>query len=243
MKLIKLNAIDSTNTYLKELNKNMTLEDELIVLTNEQTKGRGQHGNHWQSTKGKSLVFSVFKRFTNLGVMDQINCLFAVSLGVMNALEKLGIPNLSIKWPNDIMSDTKKVCGILIENQIKSNKVTAAIIGIGINVNETEFDQLPKASSLFLMSGKAFKLEDVLEVVTNNIFYELNKLSTESFDILRAQYESVLFRRFDKSVFEDTVGNQFKGSINGITGLGALIIEKEDKSLVEFQSQEIKLLF
>ena len=164
MNIIKLNAIDSTNSYLINLSKEVKLEDPTIVITNKQTKGRGQHGTSWQSVPQQSLLFSMFKRFEDLPSNKISSITYAVSLGVENALKKCKIPNIVIKWPNDIMSRSKKMAGILIENQIKQGNVVSSVIGLGINVNEEKFKSLPQATSMFLATGNKFDLNEVLQL-------------------------------------------------------------------------------
>ena len=134
----------------------MNLEDPTIVITNNQTKGRGQHGTSWQSVPQQSLLFSMFKRFENLPTNKISSITYAVSLGLENAFKKYKIPNITIKWPNDIMSRSKKMAGILIENQIKQGNVVSSVIGLGINVNEKKFKSLPQATSMFLATGNKF---------------------------------------------------------------------------------------
>ena len=137
MNIIKLNAIGSTNTYLKNLCKNTGVSDCTLVVANEQTQGRGQMGASWQSRQGQSLTFSMLKRFNRLHISDNAAIAFGVSIAVKSVLEKLKVPAVSIKWPNDIMSYGQKLCGILIENQLEGNHVVSSIIGVGLNVNET----------------------------------------------------------------------------------------------------------
>ena len=117
--LIKLNAIGSTNDWLKNKLKSGNCHDGDVVWTMNQTKGRGQHSNVWSSDSQKNITFSVFKRFSGLNSYDSflINC--AVTLAIIETLEKFKIPNLKIKWPNDILSANNKIGGVLIENIIK----------------------------------------------------------------------------------------------------------------------------
>ena len=158
MRIVKLNAIDSTNSYLKELSTTESLDDYTAVLAKNQTKGRGQLGAIWNSKESKNLTFSVFKDFSSykFGVPFYISLVTALAL--LKTLESFGIPRLTVKWPNDILSADKKICGILIENVIKQNNINASIIGIGLNVNQLVFDNLPRASSLKLISGKHFDI-------------------------------------------------------------------------------------
>ncbi len=243
MKIIKLNAIDSTNTYLKEASKNVTLEDGIVVVTNKQTEGRGQMGAKWQSKEGLSLSFSVFKRFDALSINEQSCISFVVSVGVKNALQKLQIPEVSIKWPNDILSYQKKLCGILIENQLEGNKIISSVIGIGLNVNETEFQELPFATSMKLASGNSYNLDEVLQIVFEEVLKEL--LSVENSETLsvKKKYEADLFRIDRVSVFENSEGYQFNGIIRGITNTGKLKVEIENETIQVYGLKEIKMLF
>jgi len=243
VKIIKLNAIDSTNSYLINLGKNKELEDQTIVQANEQKKGRGQQGAVWQSVSQQSLTFSVFKRFDTLSVSAISSITYAVSLGVQKALKKLLIPKVEIKWPNDIMSQSKKVAGILIENQVKQGKIVSSVIGIGINVNEEHFKNLPQAISMRLATGAKYNLDEVLYEVSEAVFSELNAIKTNSFSELKTRYEASLFRKESISVFETLDGIRFNGKIIGVTDTGELIIENKDDVLTTYQLKEIKLLF
>ena len=176
MDIIKLNAIDSTNSYLLNLSRAVHLEDPTIVITNNQTKGRGQHGTSWQSVPQQSLLFSVFKRFEDLPSNKIPNITYAVSLGLENAFKKYKIPNITIKWPNDIMSRSKKMAGILIENQWKGSLLEVAIVGIGINVNQVNFDDLQGVTSLSLLGSKNYDLKEVLTKVFEKIEFYYNLL-------------------------------------------------------------------
>ena len=120
MQLIKLDAIDSTNEFLKGLSSNQLLENFTVVTAENQTKGKGQMGAIWNSEPSKNLIMSVLVTdfVTDINQIFDIN--IVVSVSIIQVLQDLNIPELSIKWPNDIMSYNKKIGGILIENSIKS---------------------------------------------------------------------------------------------------------------------------
>ncbi|MBV1923335.1 MAG: biotin--[acetyl-CoA-carboxylase] ligase [Flavobacteriaceae bacterium] len=243
MNIIKLNAIDSTNSYLIELSKSTLLKDETIVLAKEQTKGRGQMGASWYSKAGETLTFSIIKRFNSLSILHQANISLAVSLGIQKAMTTLFISNVSIKWPNDILSDEKKMAGILIENQVKQGNVTASIIGVGLNVNNELFENLPQATSMYLSSKKKYNMDLVLNVICDCILFELSQLEKTSFSELKEKYEMFLFRKDKITVFENLSGVKFNGKIKGINQTGQLLIETEDNPLQEFNLREIKMLY
>ncbi len=243
MDIIKLNAIDSTNSYLLNLSRAVHLEDPTIVITNNQTKGRGQHGTSWQSVPQQSLLFSVFKRFEDLPSNKIPNITYAVSLGLENAFKKYKIPNITIKWPNDIMSRSKKMAGILIENQIKQGNVVSSVIGLGINVNEKKFKSLPQATSMLLTTGNKFDLNEVLQLVIEEILIQLTKLDKGDYADLKIKYETSLFRKDMISVFEVKDGYRFNGKIKGVNEIGKIVIENENEILNSYQLKEIKMLF
>lgn len=243
MKIIKLNAIDSTNTYLKSLTKNVSLEDEVVVVAQNQTNGRGQMGAEWQSKTGQSLTFSMFKKFFNVELSCQSYISFAVAIGIKKGLKKLQIPSVSIKWPNDILSYNKKVCGVLIENKIEGTKITGSIVGIGLNVNETEFKDLPQATSLFLATGVKLDLQEVLQILSETIFEELKRMSINNYDSLKEEYENELYRKDQVSAFEYPNGERINGMIKGVTQLGELLVEKENETIDKFEVKQIKMLY
>ena len=168
MKLIKLDAIDSTNDFLKSLASQDELDNFTVVTAENQTKGKGQMGSKWQSESGKNLIMSVLVKEFLYDNEQVFNLSVIVSLAVIDALKSLNIPDLCIKWPNDIMSYNKKVGGILIENTIKSDGRIVSVVGIGLNVNQTNFDHLPNASSLAVICKTQFDKNALVLLIAEN---------------------------------------------------------------------------
>lgn len=243
LNIIKLNATDSTNTYLKELVNKTYLEDQTVILAKDQQKGRGQMGNGWVSRKGQSLTFSVFKRFEDLLAEKQFAISIAVSLALAESFRSLGLPKVKIKWPNDILSGNKKIAGILIENLLEGSYIKHSIIGIGINVNEVNFPDLPQASSLKLESGINLELEAVFKTTLKIILDNLNHVSTHNFTEWQKNYENNMFRKDSISVFENSQGIRFNGRITGISEIGELVVETENASHNKYQLKELKLIY
>ncbi|MEM7086593.1 MAG: biotin--[acetyl-CoA-carboxylase] ligase [Bacteroidota bacterium] len=243
MKLIKLDAIDSTNDYLKALHRKVVLDDEVIVLAHHQTRGRGQAASNWYSEAGKSLVFSVFKRISGLDSKWQFAVNWAVSLGVKNGLERCGMNKIIIKWPNDILAGDRKICGILIENQWHAQSMISSIIGVGINVNNENFSNLPKASSMKLASHRDYDMSMVLREVVQSISSELDRLMKGEYEDLKRDYEQHLFRINTVSEFENNEGVRWKGSIKGVSNQGQLCLELEDGSLQLFEMKQLQLRY
>ena len=243
MNLIKLSAIASTNDYLKEMISKISVDDETVVWTNSQTSGRGQRGTSWYAEPGKSLAFSLLKRHTGLGVEAAVLVNLAVSLAVARALDSLEIPSITVKWPNDIMSDNKKIAGILIENQLQGDSIASSVIGIGINVNNRSFENLPHAGSLHLATGNTFDHEVVLKAVNKAVLKELRVISSRTFETLSSKYGNRLFRKGEISEFLRQDGSKFRGEILGVNSSGNLLVKMENGNSVNFRLKEIELLY
>ncbi len=242
VKQIKLDAIDSTNSFLRALAREEGLVESVLVVAEEQTKGKGQQGNHWRSVRGQSLTFSVFRRFGTLPMADQFMIVQAISLAVKNTLERFGVPAVMIKWPNDIMSASRKICGILIESTSESGTVKDVVMGVGLNVNEVEFDDLPRATSMKLATGTHFNLNEVLNGLADAIMSE-TAMIPEAAAQIRTRYAEGLFKKDAVQAFEDASGHRFNGIIRGVEDQGSLIIEMEDEVLRTFRNKEIRMLF
>ena len=243
MYIIKLNAIDSTNAYLKAISGKSTPKDFTVVVAEEQTDGRGQMGSNWQSEASKNLTFSVFKDVSYLPVNKQFFISITIALALNSALNELRIPKLNIKWPNDILSENKKVAGVLIENVIKNNALVGSIVGIGLNVNQKFFDHLPQASSLHLLTGVIYSKDELLQRILRQIEIYFSRLEALDFENLKKDYENSLFRKNKPSTFQSPDNNTFSGFIKGITDDGKLQVLLEDKILKTFDLKELKLLY
>jgi len=243
MEIIKLNATNSTNTYLKNLLKEKQVKDLSCIWALSQTQGRGQQGAKWISEPGKNLTFSILKKFENLSSEYHFLLNMEVSLAIFRALKKLYIPNLAVKWANDILSSKKKICGILIENTLHKEQISASIIGIGVNVNQVFFNDLPNVSSLQKIMGHPFDLEEVLLLICQELEVSLKSLSPSRFETMLDEYHTHLFRKDKPSTFEYPNGERFMGYIRGVSHNGQLQVEQEDALMSSFSLKEIKLLY
>lgn len=243
MNIIKLNAIDSTNTYLRELASKKTLDDYTVVVTKFQSKGRGQRGASWSSQKDKNLMFSVFKRNCCVSVDDQFYISMVTSLAIIKTLQFFQVPKLVVKWPNDILSEQMKICGILIENVIKHNEIEGTIIGVGLNVNQTQFKRLPQASSILNLTGMIYNPEELLAKIMEYLMFYFEKLEQGKQDYIKRAYEALLFRKNKPSTFQKKDGELLLGFIKGVNTNGNLQLLIEDDIIQEFELKEIKLLY
>ncbi|WP_348825204.1 biotin--[acetyl-CoA-carboxylase] ligase [Flavobacterium aestuarii] len=242
MKLIKLDAIDSTNEFLKGLSNRQEVQNFTVVTAETQYKGKGQMGAKWDSEPGKNLIMSVLIKGFLFNYEDVFNLNVVVSLAVIRALKKYNIPALSVKWPNDIMSANKKIGGILIENSMKGDGTIASIVGIGLNVNQTEFVNLPRASSLSIICHANFDKEEILF----KIISEIKKIITDfsaRFSFLWEEYTNGLFKIGIPAAFSDEYDNNFMGIIKGVSENGKLLIQLEDDSICEYNLKEVQMLY
>jgi len=243
MSIIKLNAIDSTNDFLKDLSRNQLLDNFTTVVAQKQTKGKGQMGATWDSEEGKNLIMSILVKDILQNVDEIFHLNVAIALSVLQVLQNCKVPNLSVKWPNDIMSDHKKICGILIENSFKSDTKIESIVGIGLNVNQQQFENLQKASSMSVITNAEFDLD----IILNKIIFQIKKncswiLSNQS-DKLWQEYHKHLFKINVPMAFEDANLNKFMGIIKGVSPEGRLEVAVEDDSVKSFGIKEVQILF
>ena len=243
MDIIKVDAIDSTNTFLRDMNREKFLIKPTCIVAREQLQGKGQMGTVWKSNPGENLTCSVFMPINELNIMDQFYISMTVSLAVYDTLNLFMVPKLSIKWPNDILSDRVKVCGILIENIVNNGSLRAAVIGLGINVNQQNFENLPFAGSMKQILGKSFDVEEILSVLLERLKHRFSVLHSSIFGTLKNSYESLLFRKDKPSTFLNAEGDSFIGIIQNITSSGKLQILLEDEVVQSFDLKEVKLLY
>lgn len=242
MKLIKLDAIDSTNEFLKALSNKQDLENFTVVTAENQTKGKGQMGSEWSSEIGKNLIMSILIKDYLFDINLIFNLNIAVSLAVIETLESINIPDLSIKWPNDILSYNKKIGGILIENSIKSDGTILSVVGLGLNVNQTNFDNLPKASSLAAICERFFDKDELLFLIVENLEKKLSEWNKKA-AVFWDNYTNRLFKKGVPMAFSDQNNQNFMGIIQGVSAIGKLRILLEDDRIAEFDIKEIQMLY
>jgi BirA family biotin operon repressor/biotin-[acetyl-CoA-carboxylase] ligase len=241
MHLIKLNAIDSTNSYLKDLVSLQPLKNFTVVFAQHQTNGRGQMGTVWESDTGKNLTVSILIKFIDLDIQNRFYLNMAISLAILETVKKYVKIKPMIKWPNDILADEFKIAGILLENSFSGEKIRHSIVGLGLNVNQTNFSQLNlTASSLKIISGETFDLMELL----NNLMIVIKKyikiLENKEFNLLKTNYVKNLYG-FNKSlIFSNTDNNTFEGKICDITKDGLLVVQTTLGEMKSFDLKEIK---
>ncbi|GEM53846.1 biotin--[acetyl-CoA-carboxylase] ligase [Flavobacterium branchiophilum NBRC 15030 = ATCC 35035] len=243
MNIIKLNAIDSTNDYLKRLSSTHVLENFTVVTAENQTNGKGQMGAKWNSENGKNLIVSILIKNILKQTSDIFNLNVAITTAIATTLIDIDIPHISIKWPNDILSDSKKIAGILIENTLKTDGSIISIIGFGININQTSFENLPQASSLCNITHQIYDKDLILSNIIDNIQFNISLLSKRMNVILWEKYHGLLFKKNIFMPFKDSNHQTFMGKIVGVTAHGKLEIVLENKIIKSFDLKEITMLY
>lgn len=243
MKLIKLDAIDSTNDFLKGLSQKENLESYTVVTANSQTKGKGQMGSKWVSESSKNLITSILINNSIPNINEIFNLNIVVAVSIIQVLNDLKISNLNIKWPNDIMAENKKIAGILIENSIKENGKIESIVGIGLNVNQTNFENLHKASSLKNVMHQDYSIDKLLESIVAKIEGNIEKLKNNEIDSFWNEYHNYLFKKGKPTLFEDANQQQFMGIINRVNRNGQLEVLLEDDSVKSFEVKELMMIY
>ena len=245
MKIIKLDAINSTNEYLKNYIQDKSIRNSHAVYTFNQTKGKGQRGKTWLSEPEKNLAFSICFFPKSLKVNNQFNLNMTISLFLLNTLKSLKIPNLKIKWPNDILSGEKKICGILNEIKVKGNIIDNIIMGFGINVNQENFENLPNASSLKLIKNINYDLNGLVSLITQNLnnYNYLNPKSESEIKSLTLNYNKNLYGTNAFNDFSDLNNNSFKGKVISVDRKGVIKVQKKDNSFHNFNFHEIQMIF
>jgi BirA family transcriptional regulator, biotin operon repressor / biotin---[acetyl-CoA-carboxylase] ligase len=221
-KVIQLSSVDSTNNYAAMLVSNDNAVHGTVILADEQTAGRGQRGAKWQSESGSNLLMSIILKPDNLSVDRQFLLTQVASLAVVDLLRKIGL-SAQIKWPNDIYVGDRKICGMLIENNLSGAVIRSSIIGIGLNVNQSFFD-LTTATSIKLEKGQSFPIQEILFsfIGSFNLFYD--QLMSSRLQEIEDLYKSNMLGYEQKRIFEDETG-EFLGMIRGVDPNGKLRIE------------------
>ena len=236
-----LPSCHSTNTEASLLIRAQKAVNGLIVITNEQTAGRGQQGNSWLSKADSNLTFSVVFFPEKLYLKDSFYLNIVSSLAIAKTVDEL-VPEkiVKVKWPNDILLNEKKVCGILIENMLRGERIHSIVMGIGINVNHSDYN-LPFAGALSTEAGKTFALPDVFIRICENLEPYYLMLEAGLYAELHTLYMQRLFGLNEKKQFSDTDGF-FTGIIRAVLPGGLLEIEKESGVRKTYQFKEVSLV-
>ena len=264
IKVIELDSVDSTNRYLHDYDGE---EGELmtVVVSRNQTAGRGHGDNKWESEDGKNLTFSVKVHPENLPANSQYVMLEAMALAIRSALDAevksvrswsmledydfmfgrsvasgTDCRGFTIKWPNDIYWDDLKISGTLSECEINSSGVKSCIIGSGINVNQREFvSDAPNPVSLSQIMRRTVPLKKVFEAVLAKFEHYLAIVNAGEYAKLKEEYMGVLYRRYGSYGYIDGDG-EFYARIEDVGPNGHIMLRRDDGMLSEYEFKEVK---
>jgi BirA family biotin operon repressor/biotin-[acetyl-CoA-carboxylase] ligase len=236
--IIRTDECDSTNNTIKELMKEQDLADRTALMTNLQLKGRGQGTNTWYSSKYKNLLCSLYC-IANKPATDNFLITIVTSISIHRMLANHGIKS-KIKWPNDIYYEDKKIAGVLIENSLIRNTIVDTIIGVGLNVNETEFpDELPNPASMKQICEKEFNMEQIFNNLVG-IFDEVYaKFMHEGGEMLYHEYISSLYRLNQWHLYKLN-GTTINGRVHGVEPDGRLLFETDGGRLMHLFHGEVE---
>ena len=212
-----------------------------IVVTDNQTAGRGQRGNVWLAQAGQNLTFSLILKPVFLRATDQFWLNIAISLAIADTLQPLLGDELRVKWPNDIYVGDQKLGGILIENTLHGYTIAWSVVGMGINVNQIDFSY-PTATSLQQQAPlpNGYDLPGLLSSYCEYIEQRYLQLRSGQRDVMKADYLRLLYRFQEAHRFE-SAGRVFTGIIEGIDPAGRLAIA-EGGQIRHFGFKEVAFL-
>ena len=235
---IKFQSLKSTNEFALSLKGMPVFSEGLLVTTDHQSKGKGQLGNSWDSASGLNILLSVVIE-PKISLNRQFDINKIVTLAIYDFLTSFS-SNISVKWPNDILLDKKKIAGVLIENIVANNIISYSVIGIGLNVNQCHFQSFSiPATSLSLYLADQQDLLSLREVLLDKLTQRI--ISYRKGKDLDLEYHNALFLRDEKAsfIFQD---KEFNGIIRGVSKKGLLQVEVM-RELREFNMKEIQFIF
>lgn len=239
--LIHISETNSTNNYIQTLCSKQKVDVFTTVVADFQTSGRGQRGNSWESEPCKNLLFSfvLFPEF--LEARRQFLISQIVSLAIKEELETY-TTDVSIKWPNDIYWKEKKICGMLIENDLMGRYINQSIAGIGININQESFhSSAPNPVSLQQITGKHYDIFEILKNIMLRIQSYYSLLRKNETASITEHYEKSLFRKEGLHRYRDADG-EFFARIVGVEPEGRLILEDEKQTKRGYMFKEVEYL-
>lgn len=216
-------------------------EEGTVVITDDQTAGRGQRGNRWETRPGENLTLSVVLRPAFLRAEDQFRLSIAVSLAVADFFSGYLPEGICVKWPNDLYFGDRKLAGILIENTLSGVYMASAVVGIGLNINQAGALP-PTASSVRAITGKEYLLEPMLLNLCEHLERRYLQLRNGADAQQKREYLSRLYRYQEWHPFRDESGKVFNGMIAGIADNGRLAVQKEDNSVAYYGIKEVSFV-
>ena len=242
--------MDSTSTFIREMIADErtggvvsahALPGMTLVVAEDQTKGRGQVGNSWETEKGKNIIFSLLCHPDFVRASKQFLLSQCMALAIRNALAE-HVEGVKVKWPNDIYVGDKKISGTLIECDLMGKSIANCIIGTGANINQEVFvSDAPNPTSLKLLTGKEHDKEEILTDIIQRFSELYDRLAKGEEEAIRSEYMQCLYRSDGMYEYEDVRG-RFKAEIAGVEPTGHLLLKFENGNVVRYEFKEVKFV-
>lgn len=243
--IIFLPEIQSTNSYAIDLLKNVNLPEGTVVHALNQTHGKGQRGSAWNAEPERNLTASFILRPTFLALKNQFLLYQVVALACYDAMAQIldsSQIDIKIKWPNDILVNQKKIAGILIENTIHNGQISWCVAGVGVNINQENFENNLKATSLKSITGKIFSIDYVLEILCQHLEKHYLALLNSRKENITSVYLKNLFGLDQYRDFE-LHGKIESFCVKGVGDTGLLVLQNENGEEREMDVKDIKWIY
>jgi BirA family biotin operon repressor/biotin-[acetyl-CoA-carboxylase] ligase len=232
-------SIDSTNTFAMDLLSKTNPQHGLCIFTDFQTVGRGQIGRSWISNFGENLLASWILHHQNFDIENAFYLSMSVGLALNDTFRELGVDS-TIKWPNDIYIDNKKIAGILIQNVLRNNIIKSSVVGIGLNINQIEFpDILTHATSLRLIEDRLWDRDVIRNLCGKMIIKRHKELSASDFERLKVEYIQNLYLLDQYHEFTQLDKTKLYAKIKDVASDGKLLMEDASGNRHQFDIKEI----
>ena len=239
-KIIQLAKTTSTNTWLKNYMP-APHEDVTVVVADYQTAGRGQGTNRWESAAGKNLLFSVLIHPWHVPISHSFLLSMVGALAIKTALAT-EVPNLELKWPNDIYWHDRKLSGTLIETVLSGSRIKDCIFGIGLNVNQCSFlSDAPNPVSLQQILGRETDRMALLQRIVNSFEQWLLPLQHGEYKYISAHYHEALYRRNGFYTYRDA-GGEFDATIVRVEADGHLVLCDRQGRIRTYAFKEVEVV-
>ena len=214
-----------------------------LIHAERQTAGRGQRGHGWSSDEGLNLTFSLVLEPVFLPAGQQFLLSEAVALALVDTLARFGL-QARIKWTNDVYVGDRKIVGMLLEHNLAGGMLRRTIAGIGLNVNQTEFDPaLPNPASMRSLTGRMFDRDEVLGVLYERLMARYAMLEGDEREALQTEYRAALYRLNERQRFRrPATGEEFEAVIRGVRPAGDLLLEHADGTVRGYLFREVEFI-
>tara|TARA_B100001173_G_C15987705_1_gene547515 strand:+ start:182 stop:931 length:750 start_codon:yes stop_codon:yes gene_type:complete len=239
--VIKVKSVDSTNNYAAKLLNQTKVPFGTVIMAHYQTNGKGQRNTIWSSNGGDNLLMSVL---LDLSFMPSEKIFFlskSIALAIRAAVvDVIGIES-HLKWPNDVLIDNKKIAGVLIENQWNNSNIVSSVVGVGLNVNQVDFQESFSATSLKKITNKNYNVDNILKVLCKKLNKYYNQLASLNFDNIDIEYHQHLVNYNKFCEFEEN-NILFNAKVKGVNQQGELMLEFTNGDVKSYELKQITQL-